>query len=164
MERKVEIGIESALYSFYMSFFLGRFLEFSAVGLICSVLVHVLGLFGRRPPFGYFVFSLQFGAVVSAIGAAFAVVLLLSSRGENFWKAAFRAGPRWMIWMTYFLIAYAIFNFIVFVNRIGHREGLQPDQITAIVLRGISGEWMVFYSGALLIFSSAIRILDLAEE
>ena len=66
--------------------------------------------------------------------------------------------------MTYFLIGYAILNFIVFVNRIGHREGLQPDQITAIVLRGISGEWMGFYSGALLIFSSAIRILDSAEE
>jgi len=69
-----------------------------------------------------------------------------------------------MKWMTYFLIAYAIFNFIVFVNRIGHREGLQPDQITALVLRGISGEWMVFYSTALLIFSSAIRVLDSSEK
>jgi hypothetical protein len=142
-----------------MSFFLGRFLEFSAVGLICSVLVHILGLFGRRPPFGYFAFSLQFGAVSSAIGAAFAVVLLISSRGENFWRAAFRTSPRWMKWMTYFLIGYGIFNFIVFVNRIGHREGLQPDQIMPLIFRGISGEWMVFYSGALLIFSSAIRIL-----
>jgi|ERR1700693_2162552 hypothetical protein len=147
-----------------MSFFLGRFLEFSAAGLICSTLVHILGLFGRRPPFGYFAFSLQFGAVASAVGAAFAVVQLLSSRGENFWRTAFRTSPRWMKWMTYFLIAYAIFNFIVFVNRIGHREGLQPDQITALVLRGISGEWMVFYSTALLIFSSAIRVLDSSEK
>lgn len=142
-----------------MSFFLGRFLEFSAVGLICSVLVHILGLFGKRPPFGYFAFSLQFGAVTSAIAAAFAVVLLISSRGENFWRAALRTSPRWMKWMTYFLIVYGIFNFIVFVNRIGHREGLQPDQIMPLIFRGISGEWMVFYSGALLIFSSAIRIL-----
>ena len=140
-----------------MSFFLGRFLEFSTVGLICSVLVHILGLFGRRPPFGYFAFSLQFGAVASAVGAAFAVVLLLSSKGENFWRAALRACPRWMKWLTYFLIAYAILNFIVFVNRIGHREGLQPDQIMALVLRGISGEWMAVYSAALLIFSSAVR-------
>ncbi len=61
--------------------------------------------------------------------------------------------------MTYFLIGYGIFNFIVFVNRIGHRQGLQPDQIMPLIFRGISGEWMVFYSGALLIFSSAIRIL-----
>jgi hypothetical protein len=30
-----------------MSFFLGRFLEFSAMGLICSVLVHILGLFAE---------------------------------------------------------------------------------------------------------------------
>jgi hypothetical protein len=147
-----------------MRFFLGRFLEFSVIGLICSVLVHILGLFGRRPPFGYFAFSLQFGAVASAIGAVFAVVLLLSSRGENFWRRAFRSGPRWMKWMTYFLIGYAIFNFIVFVNRIGHREGLQPGQIMALVFRGISGEWMVFYSGALLIFSSATRVLDSTEE
>lgn len=127
------------------------------MGLICSVLVHILGLFGRRPPFGYFAFVLQFGAVASGIGAAFAVVLLLSSKGENFWRAAFRACPKWMKWMTYFLIGYAIFNFIMFLNRIGHREGLQPDQIMALVLRGISGEWMAFYSAALLIFSSAAR-------
>jgi hypothetical protein len=140
-----------------MNFFLGRSLEFSSVGLICSVLVHIVGLFGRRPPFGYFAFLLQFGAVASGIGAAFAVVLLLSSKGENFWRAAFRACPKWMKWMTYFLIGYAIFNFIVFLNRIGHREGLQPDQIMALVFRGISGEWMAFYSAALLIFSSAAR-------
>jgi len=140
-----------------MSFLLGRFLEFSSVGLICSVLVHILGLLGRRPPFGYFAFVLQFGAVASGIGAAFAVVLLLSSKGENFWRAAFRVCPQWMKWMTYFFVSYAILNFIVFVNRIGHREGLQPDQIMALVFRGVSGEWMAFYSGAVLIFSSAIR-------
>lgn len=140
-----------------MSFFLGRFIEFSAVGLICSVLVHILGLFGRRPPFGYFAFLLQFGALISGIGAALAVILLLSSRGENFWRAALRATPKWVKWITYLLIGYAIFNFIVFLNRFGHREGLQPDQIMALVFRGVSGEWMAFYSGALLIFSSAIR-------
>jgi hypothetical protein len=140
-----------------MSFLLGRFLEFSSVGLICSILVHILALFGRKPPFGYLAFLLQFGAVASGIGAAFAVVLLLSSKGENFWRAAYRACPKWMKWMTYFLIGYAIFNTIVFLNRIGHREGLQPNQIMALVFRGISGEWMAFYSAALLIFSSAVR-------
>jgi hypothetical protein len=140
-----------------MSFFLGRFLEFSTVGLICSVAVHILGLFGRRPPFGYFAFLLQFGALVSGIGAALAVILLLSSRGENFWRAALRACPKWVKWVTYLLIGYAIFNFIVFLNRFGHREGLPPDQIMALVFRGVSGEWMAFYSTALLIFSSAIR-------
>lgn len=140
-----------------MSFFLGRFLEFSSVGLVCSVLVHILGLFGRRPPFGYFAFVLQFGALASGIAAALAVVLLLSSKGENFWRGAFRACPKWMKWITYLLIGYAIFNFIVFLNRFGHREGLQPDQIMALVFRGISGEWMAFYSSALLIFFSAVR-------
>jgi len=140
-----------------MRFFLGRFLEFSIVGLICSVIVHILGLFGRRPPFGYFAFFLQFGAVVSGIGAALAVIMLLGSRGEDFWRAAFRNCPKWIKWITYLLIGYAIFNFIVFLNRFGHREGLQPDQIVAIVFRGVSGEWMAFYSAALLIFFSAIR-------
>lgn len=62
-----------------------------------------------------------------------------------------------MKWLTYFLIAYAISNFIVFVNRIGHRAGLRPGQIMALVLRGISGEWMAVYSGALMIFFSGLR-------
>jgi len=138
-----------------MTFFVGRFTEFSAAGFLASVIVHFLGLLGMSLPVGYSVFLLQFGATVAAFGAAAAVIILLGREGENFWKMALGACPKWMKWVTYFLVGYAVFNLIVFLNRFGNRAGLEPAQIMALVFRGVSGEWMAFYAGSFLVFFSA---------
>ena len=119
---------------------------------------------GRKPPFGYFPFILQLGAFVSGVAAALALFLLFASRGESFWREALRASPKWLKWMTCVLAGYAVFNFIVFVNLLGTIGGKGPDEIMPIVFRGDSGEWMAFYSAALLIFYSARRQLKRTEK
>jgi hypothetical protein len=143
-----------------MTFYVGRFAEFSAAGFLASVIVHSLGLLGKSLPWGYSVFLLQFGATVAAFGAAGAVIVLLGSEGENFWRSALRACPAWIKWVTYFFAGYAVFNLVVFLNRFGNRGGLEPSQIMALVFRGVSGEWMAFYAGSFLIFFSAKRQMD----
>jgi len=139
------------------------FNQLSVVGLLFSFVVHLLGLMGRKPPFGYFPFILQLGAVVAAVAAAFALFMLYASRGESFWREAVRACPKWLKWMTSVLAGYAVLNFIVFVNLMGTIAGRQPDEITSIVFRGVSGEWMAFYSAAFLVFFSAKRRLKRIE-
>ena len=62
------------------------------------------------------------------------------------------------------LAGYAVLNFIVFVNLLGTIGGKRPDEIMSIVFRGVSGEWMAFYSVALLIFYSARRQLKRTEK
>jgi hypothetical protein len=140
------------------------FNQLSVVGLLFSFLVHLLGLMGRKPPFGYFPFILQFGAVVAAVAAAFALFMLYASRGESFWREAVRTCPKWLKWMTVVLAGYAVLNFIVFVNLLGTISGKRPDEITSIVFRGVSGEWMAFYSAAFLVFFSAKRRLNRIER
>jgi hypothetical protein len=135
------------------------FNQLSVVGLLLSFVIHLLGLMGRKPPFGYFMFILQLGAFVSGVAAALALFLLYASRGESFWKEAFRTSPKWLKWMASVFAGYAVVNFIVFVNLLGTIGGKRPDEITPIVFRGVSGEWMAFYSAALLIFYSARRQL-----
>ena len=140
-----------------MNDFLLFFAELSAVGLIGSVIVHSLGLLGRKPPLGYFTFIFQFGAVAAAFAACLALLILLSTNGEGFWKSALKSAPRWMKWTTCFFAGYAVLNLITFLNHFGHREGMLPDAVMALVFRGISGEWMAFYSASFLVFYSAIR-------
>jgi hypothetical protein len=140
------------------------FNQLSVVGLLFSIVVHLLGLAGRRPPFGYFAFILQLGAFLSGVAAALALFLLYASRGEAFWKEAFRTSPKWLKWMTCGFAGYAVFNFIVFVNLLGTIGGKRPDEITSMVFRGVSGEWMAFYSVGLLIFCSARKQLKRTEK
>jgi hypothetical protein len=140
------------------------FNQLSVVGLLFSFVVHLLGLMGRKPPFGYFPFILQLGAFVSGVAAALAVFLLYASQGESFWRKAFRACPKWLKWMTCVLAGYAVVNFIVFVNLLGTIGGKQPNEIMSIVFRGVSGEWMAFYSAALVVFYSARRQLKRTEK
>jgi hypothetical protein len=139
------------------------FNQLSVVGLLLSFVVHLLGLMGRKPPFGYFPFILQLGAFVASVAAAFALFMLYASRGESFWREAVRACPPWLKWMTGILAGYAVLNFIVFVNLIGTIAGRRPDEITSLVFRGVSGEWMAFYSAAFLVFFSAKRRLKRVE-
>jgi len=140
------------------------FNQLSVVGLLFSFVVHLLGLTGRRPPFGYSPFILQLGAFVSGVAAALALFLLYASQGECFWREAFRACPKWLKWMTCILAGYAVVNFIVFVNLLGTIGRRQPNEIMSIVFRGVSGEWMAFYSAALLVFHSARRQLKRVEK
>lgn len=140
------------------------FNQLSVVGLLLSFLVHVLGLMGKRPPFGYFPFILQLGAFVSGIAAAFALFLLYASRGESFWREAFRTCPKWLKWLTCALAGYAVLNFIVFVNLLGSIGGKRPEEITSLVFRGFSGEWMAFYSAAFLVFYSAKKRLKQMDK
>ena len=63
-----------------------------------------------------------------------------------------RGALDWMRYMVYGFFGYAFLNFALFMAKApsGHAEG-----IPAIVWRGFSGHWMLFYSAALATLYSA---------
>jgi len=74
----------------------------------------------------------------------------------DFWKVILKGAPGWMRYTLYGLFGYAILNFALFMAQApssGNKTGGNPP---AIVWRGFSGHWMVFYGAALAIFYSAI--------
>lgn len=140
-------AIQSAMRDFLL---MGA--QFSSVGLIATLYVHVLGLAGRKPPFGYSAFFLAMGAFLAAFAALMAMALIVGDRGERFLRRAFDSCPSWMKWTTGAFFAYAILNLVTFLNRFSTRQELSPDLTMALVFRGTSGEWMVLYSAAFVIF------------
>jgi len=131
--------------------------QFSAAGLIATAYVHVLGIAGKTPPFGYAAFFLAMGAFLAAFAALMAAGMTAVHRGEDFLRRAYHSCPRWMIWTAGVLLAYAILNLVIFLNRFGDRDNLPPDQTMALIFRGTSGEWMVLYSAAFVIFFALRR-------
>ena len=133
----------------------------AALGLVLSAIVHVISLLGMTSAFGQTSWILHIGIFVVWLPTIF----VISKKGQDFkqmdfWRAAFRACPKWMIYMTYILFGYAIFNFIVF-SASGFPGGGttgSPGNAPTDVFRGFSGHWMAFYSAALAALYSAIHV------
>src|SRR2546422_4568061 len=147
-----------------MKGFIRWFAFFSAAGLVFSLVIHILGLFGKTPPLGLFAFVLHFGVFVVGFGAVIAFLRLRRFEGKSFWKPALQACPRWMKWMPFFFFVYAIANFIIFWNKLSSLTGKTPDEITAIVFRGFSGHWLFVYSVTFVLFYSAKRATEQASN
>ena len=133
---------------------LGPFIALSAVGLILSIIVHVIALSGNQVPFGNFAWALHGGIFIVWFPAVLVSMRLSKDfKRKDFWKAALRGCPPWMKIMTYFFFGYAIINFVIFIlSTTGMAKGTTPS--TATELRGFSGHWMAFYSAALAILYS----------
>jgi hypothetical protein len=77
---------------------------------------------------------------------------------KDFWKAALRGCPEWMRYMSYGFFGYAFLNFVFFA--ITAPKGRAASSMSPSEVRGFSGLWMAFYSAALSIVFSAIRLWD----
>jgi hypothetical protein len=73
---------------------------------------------------------------------------------QNFWKVILKGSPNWVRYPIYGFFGYAVINFIYFFYETKDgRDG--GDNPAAMVWRGFSGHWMVFYLAAFTILYTA---------
>jgi hypothetical protein len=146
-----------------MKIILVPFMLLAAVGLVLSLIVHVLALLGMPSPFGELSWLLHVGIFVVWLPTVIVSNTLVKDfKQKDFWKAALRACPQWMKSLTGLFLTYAIINFILFMifdigggDSSGSENGTPPS-----VLRGFSGHWMAFYSAAMAVLYSAIHVKE----
>jgi hypothetical protein len=137
--------------------FLWLFTALSVAGLVLSLWVHIGALLGQRVAPLEFFWGLHIGIFVVWFPAVFAAQRLVgTTRRKDFWKLVLKGSPDWMRYMVYGFFSYAFVNFLLFMMQAptGKGGGTNPP---AVVWRGFSGHWMVFYSAAFAILFSAIE-------
>lgn len=130
----------------------------SVAGLFLSLITHTAALLGKHGPLGDKAFMLHGGIFVVWIPAVLiAQHLTRGTPRHNFWKVALRGCPAWIRYMTFGFFGYALLNIlIVFVDvRASTSRAALAD------VRAFSGHWMAFYSAALAIFCSALKVRNL---
>jgi hypothetical protein len=132
------------------------FIGLSAVGFVLSLWVHFGAVAGRRVAPAAFFWILHIGVFV----VSFPAVMVAKRQAGNFkrkdfWKVVLKGSPNWVRYLVYGFLGYAVVNFmIIFQAPTGRDDGANPP---AMVWRGFSGHWMVFYLAALAILYSAAR-------
>ena len=137
------------------------FSALAGIGLVLSLAVHVASLAGIAL-FGGYAFALHAGIFVVWIPTV--IIAQRHTRDfkqKDFWKAALRGCPSWMKWLTYGFFAYAIVNFAYFFITTAVAGSKHSGPPNAATLRGFSGHWMAFYSAAMSILYSSIRVPSL---
>jgi hypothetical protein len=144
----MEIVVEILLYPFVV---------LSALGLILSLAAHVGALLGLNVPSSAML--LHVGIFVVWIPAVITSNFSLTKRynRKDFWKVVLRGAPKWMQYMTYGFLYYAMINFAIFIFT-ASSDTSTAGGVSPVVVRGFSGHWMAFYSAALSILYSAIQI------
>jgi hypothetical protein len=150
-----------------MQILLYPFIGLSAVGLVLSIIVHLLAHLGYAPlGEGTFVlhigiFVVWFPAVLTLMrGGVFRVQMSMSPRaGWRSWQQMVRGSPKWMQRMTAGFFIYGFANFFLFIalgtgGMAAKARGV-PDSPTLVW--GFSGHWMIFYSAALTLLYSAVK-------
>src|SRR6266852_3868241 len=125
----------------------------AGMGLVLSLLVHLTAVAGVPSPLGSAAWGLHIGVFLVGFPAVFvAQSLTRDAKRMDFWRVALRGCPQWMRYMTYGFFGYAFINFaLFFAGMFGHRD----DELAN--LRGFSGHWMAFYSGALALLYSYVH-------
>jgi len=151
------LSIPQSPVSIIVRQFLWVFIALSFVGLILSFWVHFGAVMGRRVAPESFFWLLHIGIFV----VWFPAVLIAKQRVGNlnrkdFWKVCLSDLPDWVRYLLYGFFAYAFINFTYFFVEAptGHTS---PGDTPAIVWRGFSGHWMLFYFAALAILYSATK-------
>lgn len=137
------------------------FMYLAALGLLLSIIVHVLSLLGMPSPLGENSWGLHIGIFIVWLPTVLVANKLVKDfKQEDFWKAALRACPQWMKNLTYFFFGYAILNFVIFMisDFVSGSSAKGQGNTTSNVFRGFSGHWMAFYCVAMATLYSAIHI------
>jgi len=139
--------------------FLWVFVFLSGIGLVVSLWVHLGAVMGRRVAPEAFFWMLHVGIFVVWFPAMFVAQRLVGNISrKDLWKVVLKDSPDWMRYMVYGFFGYAIVNFLFFMTKTpSGGSGANPP---AVVWRGFSGHWMLFYSAALAILYSAARTVD----
>lgn len=142
-----------------MTVLLLPFLVLAVVGLVLSLAVHVVALFGQQQPLGEAVWALHIGIFVVCLPAMLVSYRLVKEfKYKDMWRAALRGCPPWMRRLTAAFGVYAAVNFVIFAALAPPGEAGRVVNAPPIVLRGFSGHWMVFYSAAAAMFYSAVVV------
>lgn len=137
--------------------FIWLFVGLSAVGFALSLWVHFGAVAGRRVAPAPFFWILHIGIFVVWLPAVMVAQRQVGNLNrKDFWKVILKGSPDWVRYLVYGFLGYAVVNFMYFFFQAptGHTEGADPP---ALVWRGFSGHWMVFYLSALAILYSAAR-------
>jgi hypothetical protein len=146
-----------------MRIILKPFMYLAGFGLVLSLIVHICALIGIPSPLGEIAWGLHIGVFIVWLPAVIVAMSLVKDfKQKDFWKAAFRACPKWMKNLTYFFFGYAILNFVLFIMlEVGSGNSKGSGSGTpANILRGFSGHWMAFYSAAMAVLYSAIHVKE----
>jgi Protein of unknown function (DUF3592) len=132
---------------------IGIFASLALIGLLLSVFVHIVALFGRQPSPAFW--ALHVGVFVVFIPAIFVAQKRLgTTQRKDFWKAITKGSPDGVRYTLYFFFAYAfITQLLVFFQS---PPGSVPNRDAASDWRGFSAVWMVFYYASYTILSSAV--------
>ena len=134
----------------------GFFAFLALIGLLLSIWVHVGALFGRRVAPDYFFALLHVGIFVVFFPAIFVAQKRVGSANrKDFWKVVTKGSPDGLRYLLYFFFAYAFVNFAIFMAQAP--TGKQTGETPAVVWRGFSGHWMVFYCASFVILSSTLH-------
>jgi hypothetical protein len=137
--------------------FVWIFIGLSAVGFMLSLWVHFGAVAGRRVAPAPLFWILHLGIFVVWFPAVMAGQRQAGNlKRKDFWKVVLKGSPNWVRYLVYGFLGYAVLNFMYFFFQppTGNDDGANPP---ALVWRGFSGHWMVFYLAALAILYSAAR-------
>jgi hypothetical protein len=139
----------------WMKPLLWPFIGLSGVGLVLSLWVHAGALAGKRVAPEHYFWMLQVGIFVVWFPAVFVSAKRVgTSNRKDYWTLVLRGSPDWMRYVVYGFFGYAFLNFALFMMQAPNGGGgANPP---AVVWRGFSGHWMLFYSAALAILYSAV--------
>jgi hypothetical protein len=133
---------------------------YAACGLVLSLVVHILSLFGVQFGGSTLFLALHIGIFPLWIPVVFiGQKMMAGANRKDFWKIALSGCPPWMRYMTRGFFIYAIVNFVIFfILATMHPPVKQTGGVVpAEVFHGFSGHWMAFYSAGLAILTSAYR-------
>lgn len=141
--------------------FIWVFVALSAIGLVVSLWVHLGAVMGRSV--SSFFWILHVGIFVVWFPAVLVAQRLVGNvNRKDFWKVILKGSPDWMRYMVYIFFAYALVNFLLFMDKApSGGSGVNPP---ASVWRGFSGHWMAFYSAALAVLYSAAHMAGTAPR
>jgi hypothetical protein len=137
--------------------FVWVFIGLSAVGFVLSLWVHFGAVAGHRVAPEAFFWILHMGIFVVWLPAVIVAKRQVGNLNrKDFWKVVLKGSPDWMRYLFYGFFGYAVVNFMYFMFQAptGRTEGAETP---AMVWRGFSGHWMVFYLSAFAILYSAAR-------
>jgi hypothetical protein len=142
---------------------------YAAIGLVLSLIVHLLSFVGVQPGGDALFFGLHVGIfplwlpvvwIYSKLTGGMARQYSRTSWNSGFsswnsWQVVYSGCPLWMKYMTNGFFIYAIINFVLFVvSGSGSPVAGSPS---ASVWHGFSGHWMAFYSAGLAVGTAAYR-------
>ena len=149
-----------------ISWVLDIFIFLAAVGLLLSLIVHLVGFFNNSERLNKISAIFWFGWIVIVIPAAIIADRITANYPrKEYWERIFMNCPEWMKYGAYFFFAYGLFYIAVVILKAyfsykiaGSETDRSNEQVFNINFLSLSGMTMVWYSYALAVFYSALQV------